>query len=553
MKLINSLITIIVIVVLLTTSIASATPWNTRHISGNITTPDGDAVSGSFVTVKKTSSGEEFSTTTDSSGRFILEVPQGMYKITYTYESEIYSYKSIVLANRLTDPIDIVVDKDIYTKKYLEIKAQNLADIGEEVSIKVIDRKTGEPVNDSEIYVRGSSVSLNQNNISFVVQYGKLIGKTNENGDITYVFNETGRFFIKALKDGYVSDIDRIVIRSQNAQPISIIVKGSINLSVGSDGFYDYSVEGTRFLSSVDFNTNITKEGETGIKSNFETNKLKISVHDNLNGLLNFEAKDDTTVEIELPDSASIEKKSKKKVMIKSENMKGTLLIAGDGYISVKDDTLTVELGKNSQLIFKAYPGEKDSCDEDIEDGIVSGDLYAEIHVFKDGENESDSIEYFQEIDIQSIDTQGKNISVTVDSPTEDAKMIVITIDNNKLPADPSELSVKVDGEKTLQVSSIDDLFITGSSNRSRSLVYESEINSKVFVMVNHFSKRTITIEEDVTLDNIPDEPSEPESSIIVLESEKNDSDESSFLPGFEAIFAIVGFLAVAYILRRVR
>lgn len=548
----ESFLSIVIIAMLLLTSTANATVFPMKgQIIGNITTPDGEVVSGAEVTAKKTITGEQLNATTDSDGGFVIEqVPSGIYEITYSYNGEVYShYKRVVVANGFIASVDIKASEKVSTHKFLEIKAQNVADIGEEVPIKVINLKTGESINDSEVYVRGTSVSIGQKSTSVVINYGEPIGKTDENGNISYTFNESGRYFIRASKAGYSSDFDRIIIRSQQLQP-SITLKGNVKLNASDDYIFGYSVNGTEFLSLVDVDTSIVTGEKTGVKSRFETGKLKISVHDNVNGILNFKAKDDTTVVIEISDSASIEKESDKKVTVKSEDMEGTIMIAGGGSVSVKDGTITVELEKNSQLIFKVYPEEKDSGDDEIEDGIISGNLSAEIQVFKDGTNKSDSIEYSSEIEIASIYTTNENISITIDSSTELSKTIVITIDNSKLPADPGDLSIKVDGERTVQVSSTDELYATGADDESRSMVVIGDKSTKVFVAVNHFSKRTITIEENEGLT----EGAAGQGSKTTSSTDLDKSNEApTEVPGFEGIFAIVGFLAVAYILRKGR
>lgn len=68
----------------------------------------------------------------------------------------------------------------------LKIEIPSKATVGEEVTIKVVDSLTGDPVEGATVYVNGED-----------------IGKTDQNGEITYVFNSPGIYVIGATKFGY--------------------------------------------------------------------------------------------------------------------------------------------------------------------------------------------------------------------------------------------------------------------------------------------------------------------------------------------------------------
>ena len=538
----GSFLSVVIVTMLLVTPVGALFEMD-GYISGNLTTSDGTALSGYIVTAKKTAGGDEFTTTTDSSGNFAIEAPPGMYEIAYTHNGKTHTYGRVVVANGFTASINMQVsaDANVTSESFdnidlipelLDIKAPILADAGEEVSIKVIDKITGDPVNDSDVYIGDRSISVDKKNASLVIKYGELIGRTDENGDITHIFNESGKYLIAATREGYISDLEDIRIKYTEITANS----GNIGFNTDKNCIFEYSVNGTEFFSSVDVDGNIYTGEKTGVKSRFETEKLRISAHDNANGLLKFKAEESTNVSIELSESATIEKESDKKIAVISNGTEGTLMISGQGHLSVEGDIITVELKKNSQLIFKTYPGEKDSGDEEIEDGIISGSLSAEIQVLGDGAV-TDSVEYSSDVEIKSVSVTEDDITVTVDSATEISKTIVITIDNNELPADPGKLSVKVDGEATVKASSIDELYATETSDISKSMVIEGETETKVFVAVNHFSERSVTIEEV--------------NSATGETPETTSTETQTYTPGFEAVFAIPGLLAIAYLLRK--
>ena len=546
-------LSVVILVTMLVTSTATAELFPVEgQIMGIITTSDGEVISESLVTAEKTEKGEEFTTTTDSNGGFVLDVPPGTYKLSYTYDGKTYKHKNVIVADGLTSSIDIQIpteSSDTDTLKYLEIMAPDTANVSEEVTIKVIDRDSEEPVNDSEVYISNfsDSKSKGKTEVSLVVDNGELLGLTDENGEITHTFNESGKYMIAATKDEYESDLHLIAINSedqdQDGEPPVKGPKRNTKFNVINNSITGYSVRETEFLSNIYLDDNISTGKKTGVKSRFETEKLMMSSHNNANGLLKLKAKEYTNVTIELNESAIIEKVSDKKVTIKSDEKEGTLMIAGHGKISVDNATITVELERNGQLIFKAYPGQKDQGDEEIEDGITDGNLTAEVKVSEDGENETDSVEYTDEIEITYINATGDEISITVNSSTEDGKAVVITIDNSELPADLEDLTIMIDGEEAVEVSTTDELY--APSNESKYMISEGMEDTKVFVYVNHFSQRIITIGED------KDTPTDELESKLPTEAQVPTDVQKGVLVGLVAVFAIAGFIAVAYLMGR--
>ena len=254
----GSFLSVVIVTMLLVTPVGALFEMD-GYISGNLTTSDGTALSGYIVTAKKTAGGDEFTATTDSSGNFAIEAPPGMYEIAYTHNGKTHTYGRVVVANGFTASINMQVsaDANVISESFdnidlipelLDIKAPILADAGEEVSIKVIDKITGDPVNDSDVYIGDRSISVDKKNASLVIKYGELIGRTDENGDITHIFNESGKYLIAATREGYISDLEDIRIKDTEITANS----GNIRFDTDKNCIFEYSVNGTEFFSSVD-------------------------------------------------------------------------------------------------------------------------------------------------------------------------------------------------------------------------------------------------------------------------------------------------------------
>ncbi|MDY6964590.1 MAG: DUF2606 family protein [Halobacteriota archaeon] len=554
MKLKKTLIATIVIVMLLATPAMALLDLD-GQISGRITTPTGEPVPDALVTFKRRATDEEFTATTDANGSFNIDLPSGVYKITYTYEGKKYTYaKAEVVTSGINASIDIELSEKILSKvdtfeiESLKIKALYTADVGENVVIKVMDRETGEAVENVDVYISGIGGTIGKKEASVVIEYGEILGKTDAEGEVTHIFNKSGKYLIAARKDEYISDVEDITVTKDrydsdegdvsHVKDIKHATRPKkVEFNTSNSSILGYSVKGTEFFSSLDVDSNITIGKKTGVKTRLISEDMSISTHNNANGLLKLKADEDTTVTIEISESATVDRESDRRITVRSDGMEGTLMIAGQGNLTVENDTIIVNLEAHSQLIFKAYPGEKDDGDEAIEDGIISGNLSAEVQIISDGEDVSDTVEYSEDVVITEVDTTEDNVSVTVESTTEIGKTIVVTINNSELSTDPSGLSVKIDGESTMKVNSTEELYTDGEE--SKYFIVEGMDDTKVFIYVNHFSERVITVE------GVASTPSTttPETAVS--------SETSSDIPGFEAVFAIVGLLSVAYILRR--
>jgi hypothetical protein len=129
----------------------------------------------------------------------------------------------------------------------LSIKAPDTAPVGEEVTITVFKRGTGEPVEGAfvfalsrenaealkaEIAALGGDITAAQADIDYMVlaeTYGELIDITDENGEVHHAFDEAGLYLLLAVKPDYLPAFRPIrigtvptalVIRAPKAAPV---------------------------------------------------------------------------------------------------------------------------------------------------------------------------------------------------------------------------------------------------------------------------------------------------------------------------------------------
>lgn len=373
--------------------------------------------------------------------------------------------------------------------------------------------------------------------------------------DLKYTFNKKTHTYGSVIVTGGLTapvnievpveaEITRVKPKGQAAPqpPGEISLPGrNAQLNVSGNRIINYSTGGTKIIKSMDTGANITVGAKTGVKTEFQSANLSISAHDNTNGILKFKAEKDTKVKLNLSANAVVGDESEKKVSIKADNVETTVMIAGPGSLDVENNTIKANLRESSQLISKSYPGGKEKGDDEIESGIVNGNISAEVQIFNETEGTTnDTVEYSPTVTIKEIKATKGEISVTADSKTEAGTTIAIIVENSMLPAEVNNLSIKVDGEATVNASSFYELYATRKEDKPRSMVIKGDTCTKILVAVNHFSERAISIEskEVPTAEEIAEEIAVPSPTTPAPEE----------IPGFEALTAIAIILAVYHL-----
>ena len=107
----------------------------------------------------------------------------------------------------------------VYSMPALAIRAPDVAQVGQTVTIAVVERHSGRPVSEAacfaiavediaaEVADRGALAEL-------VQERGYFIGWTDDSGQVTHRFDEAGRYILVAAKYGFAPGIDRIMVRS---------------------------------------------------------------------------------------------------------------------------------------------------------------------------------------------------------------------------------------------------------------------------------------------------------------------------------------------------
>lgn len=113
----------------------------------------------------------------------------------------------------------------------LAIKSPLVAPVGEEVKIKVVDLENGSPAAGAGVWAVDVDRSTDLTVVSSTEtdRIGDFLGFTNDDGVVTHIFQETGRYLLAAFKDGYQPAFGWLKI-----QPLkTMAIKGPASAYIG--------------------------------------------------------------------------------------------------------------------------------------------------------------------------------------------------------------------------------------------------------------------------------------------------------------------------------
>lgn len=161
-------------------------------------------------------------------GGILLGYTDDEGKVAYTF-ADSGTYVLIAIKDDYT-PGFAKMNVTLGDQKKLGIKAPSSAEVDKPVTIKVIERNTGDPVAEAVVYAlkidnaKGyipyeppsdngtTSTTAVERYVALAVQNGSLIGYTDNSSELVNTFTETGRYILVTTKDGYEPGFAHIVI-----------------------------------------------------------------------------------------------------------------------------------------------------------------------------------------------------------------------------------------------------------------------------------------------------------------------------------------------------
>ena len=378
--------------------------------------------------------------------------------------------------------------------------------------------------------------------------------------------------------------------QAPTAQQSSAYAGTHVAFETTADAVVDYSVNNDTVIDSMSVQSQGTAEGQgdttldAGLSGVTSVNAAAVSLdtrtdlgatvttdsdatiatHDNERGILVVSSgNNDQYVMVNVSSETEAERESDDRVVVTTDDgTEGTFIVAGDGAVTVNErGNLSANLTEDSSLVFRSYPDGRDDGDRQTEQLIANGTAAAEVTVMETGEDGSelaaDVANYSQDTSVEVTESAEGTVNMTATRTQEDGRVVITSVSEQAISA-TEDLRVTVDGEAAVEASSYSELeSATNGGENSRFLVSqrsEAEASADVFVALNHFSSRDISMQSDdtATADSEDgDESTDNDGQTMTGSNTTADAETTSGGngPGFGALgalLAIVGALAIA-------
>lgn len=338
----------------------------------------------------------------------------------------------------------------------------------------------------------------------------------------------------KAVADYQVEGttvLETVKVQSGSSGNAQGLFSGSVSLSAMT------SIEGTALSlnSKTTASAKVNAEGSASMRA-----------HDNKHGILVVRAGgNNQAVVANLSSSAEATAESSSQVEVTTEDgTKGTFIVVGEGSVTVNENgNVSAKLEGDSKLVFRSYADGKSEQDEQTEKYIASGKAAAEVYFEQqNGEMVTDTVTYGQETTVEAKQTAEGKVQVTVDRAQSTGKIVVTSVSEAAVGS-VEDVSVSFQSGAATEVSSYSKLEGAIGSDTSKYMVKQSSSASakaNVYVAVNHFSERTMTMQS-----------SDGGSGGSGSGGSSGGSDSGSSgasMPGFGIAAALVGALVAAFL-----
>ncbi len=341
----------------------------------------------------------------------------------------------------------------------------------------------------------------------------------------------------------------------------------------------DFALSGDAIFNSVkvsDFNYSHDKLH--GAVANYVGMSSQFFLHDNPTAIIQVKALDDKTVTFNLAQDVEAEKiddsaNNTVSIKITKGNLEGYLILCRDFLaddidvsitdanvnvnvnIDIKDSIITVELVKNSQVMFRAtpmepqylqtqyqYPDHMTYMYQRINQGVALGRVGAELTIRERG-NTTCLLNYTP-VNLQVKEAIRNRVVLGIESEMEEGQVITINLDNETINLTrPEYIRMRYDGVALERAANIDELFAGG--NEPLCYLLQENETASMAVYIPEFSEHEIIIDLE-----------EPEQADDTTKEEKTAEDgnaseeEASSTPAFGVALAFAT-IAGAYIRRR--
>jgi PGF-CTERM protein len=385
---------------------------------------------------------------------------------------------------------------------------------------------------------------------------------TNATGQQTSGQAQSGTYVSFETADSAVVDytVDGKTLVERMSVQSTAEARGGAGSDLGIDGDTAFTGAGLNLASSFSagVSTQATIESESG---------AEIVAHDNDRGIAVVSANGESQVaRFNGSDGSEAQKESEKRAVVTSDDgATATVIVIGDGNVSVSDGDVTAQTAEDGKIVYRQYEGERSDSEKQQERMIQNGTAVAEVYLQAAGdaasgsgdetptatstatpteepsedakERSADVVRYSEDTTIEVTEQSANTFNATVERAQSEGKVVIMSVSDAAFD-NAENAEVYVDGEAATEASSYSEVqAATEDGETSKYLIRSSgsaQASSDVVVGINHFSTREVSMQSDGSGDGSGD-----------------GTTASDGQPGFGAGIAVLALAGAALLARR--
>ncbi|PSP97478.1 hypothetical protein BRC89_11295 [Halobacteriales archaeon QS_4_70_19] len=389
---------------------------------------------------------------------------------------------------------------------------------------------------------------------------------TNATGQQTSGQAQNGTYVSFETADSAVVDytVDGKTLVERMSVQSTAEARGDAGADLGIDGDTAFTGAGLNLASSfgAGVSTQAAIESESG---------AEIVAHDNDRGILVVSANGESQVaRFNGSDGSEARKESEKRAVITSDDgATATVIVIGDGNVSVSDGDVTTQTAEDGKVVYRQYEGERSDSEKQQERMIQNGTAVAEVYLQAAGdaasgdgdetptatstatptatpteepsedakERSADVVRYSEDTTIEVTEQSANTFNATVERARSEGKVVIMSVSDAAFDS-AENAEVYVDGEAAAEASSYSEIqAATEDGETSKYLIRSSgsaQASSDVVVGINNFSAREVSMQSDGSGDGSGD-----------------GTTASDGQPGFGAGIAVLALAGAALLARR--
>ncbi|SFR35865.1 PGF-CTERM sorting domain-containing protein [Halogeometricum limi] len=304
----------------------------------------------------------------------------------------------------------------------------------------------------------------------------------------------------------------------------------------------------------------------------------EMRVHDTPNGNLVLASDDGAqALRANVSDGASVSEDGEARVVVENGDTTSVFVAVGNASVARNDDgDVSAHVGDDGRLVLRTY-GESDErteSDEQAEQLIADGTATAELYVMGGANATTEIVQYGGNTTVEVAERTNETVTVTVERSVSEGAVVLTSVSDEAVAAGDS-LAVSVDGEAAAHVESASELRTAANGGEQSAYMVtessaEADAATDVYVALNHFSERTVTMTSESdgsaettgttetadgddsaeTAESATDEETDTETD---ASSETSGTQTSTSAPGFGVTAALAALAGAALVAVRRR